>query len=73
MASRYRELLLSELAATPLPGLPTANGEGVAFKEAVRRAIHDMIARRPTFATVYVPLKISFFVVLPLSLKKGPG
>jgi hypothetical protein len=70
VATNYRNMLLSALIATPMPGLPRNSGEGQSFKAAVRVALEDLFAQRPVFSPIRVALKVIFIVVPPCNHKK---
>jgi hypothetical protein len=70
VALNYRQMLMSHLIATPMPGLPRACGEGQAFRAAVRQALEELLVQQPVFAPMRVPLKIILLVVPPLNQGK---
>jgi hypothetical protein len=70
VALNYRQMLMSRLIATPMPGLPRASGEGQAFRNAVRQALEELLVQQPVFAPMCVPLKIILLVVPPLNQGK---
>ncbi|MGW6932819.1 hypothetical protein ACWGE0_22375 [Lentzea sp. NPDC054927] len=67
--SEYRRMLLSEPVVYPLPGLPSASGEGKEFRASVLAQLEDLLRRRPVFNPLLVPLKVIFLVVPPIQGK----
>lgn len=67
--SEYRRMLLSEPVAYPLPGLPSASGEGKEFRASVLVQLEELLRRRPVFNPLLVPLKVIFLVVPPIQGK----
>ncbi|HET6293315.1 MAG TPA: hypothetical protein VFG33_08070, partial [Kribbella sp.] len=65
IAADDRDILLSGPLTLPLPGLPSASGEGRRFKAAVREDVELMVARVPILSSLCVPLKVVLLVVPP--------
>jgi hypothetical protein len=60
-----RRTLLSGPLTLPLPGLPTAGGQGEQFRRMVRGQLEAFRRQWPLFRSLVVPVKVTFLVVPP--------
>jgi hypothetical protein len=60
-----RQMLLSSPITLPLPGLPTAEGQGEQFRRMVRDQLEAFRRQWPMFRYLVVPVKVTFLVVPP--------
>jgi hypothetical protein len=67
-----RRTLLSGTLTLPLPGLPTAGGQGEQFRRMVRDQLEAFRRQWPLFRSLVVPVKVTFLVVPP-EQGKDPG
>jgi hypothetical protein len=60
-----RRTLLSGPLTLPLPGLPTAEGQGEQFRRMIRDQLEAFRRQWPLFRSLVVPVKVTFLVVPP--------
>jgi hypothetical protein len=60
-----RDLLLSSPLALPLPGLPRSSGQAKVFAQQIRSSLEGFRSSSPLFATLLVPVTLTFLVIPP--------